>query len=110
MDDARFARELVRDQAGRRLAGDRAVRAALWEKGVAPEEADRALEAAGDEAARALELASRRAMRLGNAGADTASRRIYGLLLRRGYGPSVARDATRKALADLLGTDLGTGE
>ena len=34
---------------------------------------------------------------------QAAHRRLYGLLLRRGYGPDVARDAARKALAEALG-------
>jgi hypothetical protein len=29
-----------------------------------------------------------------------AARRLYGLLVRRGYGPDVARDACRRALED----------
>ena len=101
IDDARFAREVVRDQAGCKLSGDRAVRAALRQKGVAPEEVERALEAAGDEPERALALAVRRVGRSRSPDPEAEFRRIYGLLIRRGYGPGVARDATRAALAGL---------
>jgi len=84
IDDARFAREVVRDQAGRKLSGDRAVRAALRQKGVAPEEVERALEAAGDEPERALALAVRRVGRSRSPDPEAEFRRIYGLLIRRG--------------------------
>jgi len=102
VDDARFARELVADRAGRRLAGDRAVRYALLAKGVAGDIAAQAMEAAGDETARALALARKRAGRLGPFEPDAAYRRLYGLLVRRGFGPSVAREACRQALREVL--------
>ena len=107
VDDERFAREVVKDQAGRRLAGDRAIRAALREKGVAPEEVERVLGETPGEEARALELAERRAMRLEALPIEAAQRRILGLLLRRGYPPTLAREATRRALAGRL--DPGEG-
>ena len=102
VDDARFARELVADQAGRRLAGDRAVRYALMAKGVAGDVAAQAMESAGDEAERALALARKRAVRLAPSEPEAAYRRLYGLLLRRGFGPSVAREACRQALREAL--------
>jgi len=102
VDDARFAREVVADGAGRRLAGDRAVRYALRVKGVSAEVADQAMEAAGDEAERALALARKRAGRLADSPPDAAYRRLLGLLVRRGFGPSVAREACRVALREVL--------
>src|SRR5207245_1086982 len=93
------ARELVRDRAGRKLEGDRAIREALRLKGVAREEADRALADTGEEAARAAELAERQATRMAAVPMDAAYRRILGQLLRRGYSYATASDATRKALA-----------
>lgn len=99
IEDVRFARELVRDQASRRLAGDRAIRNALREKGVAADVAEGALREAGDEAGRANDLASRRAIRLSGLAPDAAHRRLYGLLVRRGFPPGVAAEATREALA-----------
>jgi len=102
VDDARFARELVADRADRRLAGDRAVRYALRAKGVAEDVAAQAMEAAGDEAERALALARKRAGRLGPSEPEAGYRRLYGLLLRRGFGPSVAREACRQALREAL--------
>ena len=102
VDDARFARELVADRAGRRLAGDRAVRYALLAKGVPRDVAAQAMEAAGDEAERALSLARKRAVRLSPSEPEAAYRRLYALLLRRGFGSSVAREACRQALREAL--------
>jgi regulatory protein len=100
IEDGRFARELVRDQAHRRLAGDRAIRGALRQKGVAPEVADSALWEAGDEAQRARDLATRRAARMTMLAPDAAYRRLYGLLVRRGFPSGLAADACRAALAE----------
>jgi regulatory protein len=102
IDDERFARELVRDQSERRRASTRAIRGALWEKGITGEVADGALADVGDEGERAAALARARAVRLSGLPPDAAYRRLFGLLTRRGYPPSVAREATRAALADLL--------
>jgi regulatory protein len=102
IDDERFARELVRDQSERRRASARAIRGALWEKGIRGEAADEALAAVGDETDRAVELARTRAGRLSALPPDAAYRRLFGLLTRRGYPPSVAREATRSALAEVL--------
>ncbi len=49
VDDERFARELVRDQVGRRMSGSRAIRAALRQKDVPTSVAEAALAEAGDD-------------------------------------------------------------
>jgi regulatory protein len=103
IEDQRFAREVVRDQATRRLQGDRSIRAGLLQKGVGRDIVDEALEEAGEESERAGELARRRAVRLGSLQPDAAYRRLYGFLLRRGYGSGVARDACRSALHEVFG-------
>jgi regulatory protein len=101
VDDDRFATELVRDRAGRRMAGPRAIRAALREKGVRQEAAERALaEVEGDERERALKLAESRAVRLAALAPDAAHRRLVGLLLRRGYDFTLARWAATEALGE----------
>jgi regulatory protein len=102
IEDGRFAREMVRDQAGRRLAGNRSIRAGLLQKGVAREIVDEALQDAGEESERALELARHRAARLSGLPPGAAYRRLFGLLVRRGYGPGVAREACTVALRDLV--------
>ena len=101
VEDGRFAREVVRDQAGRRASGDRAIRAALRQKGVAPEVIEAAIAEEGSgEDERALELARRRAARMGGLDPEAAFRRLHGLLVRRGYGPGLARDVARRALSE----------
>jgi len=102
VDDARFARAVVADRAGRRLAGDREIRMALRRGGVSEDTAVAAMAAAGDESERALDLARKRAARLSGLEPATAYRRLYGLLLRRGFGSRVAQDACRVALAEVL--------
>ena len=98
IDDARFAREMVRGMTGRRLAGDRGILASLAQKGVARDVADQAVTEAGDETERALELARRRAPRMAGLEPEVAFRRLYGLLVRRGFGPRLAAEACRTAL------------
>jgi regulatory protein len=110
VEDRRFADELVRDQAARQLSGNRAIRSNLLQKGVAREIVDAALEEAGGEEERARELAVRRAERLRGVEPEAAFRRLYGLLLRRGYGPGVARDASRAALQEVRGEGLPSEE
>jgi regulatory protein len=103
IEDRRFAREMVRDQAGRRLAGNRSIRVGLLQKGVAREIVDEALQDAGEESERAVELARQRAARLSGLPPEAAFRRLYGQLVRRGYGPGIAREACTAALSDLEG-------
>jgi regulatory protein len=102
IDDARFAQEVVRDQSKRRHASARAIRAALRQKGVAPAVADEALSTADTDEEQARALAESKAVRMGGLPPDAAYRRLYGLLLRRGYGHAVARDACRAALASVF--------
>jgi regulatory protein len=105
VDDARFARDVVRDQVGRRQAGDRVVRQALRQKGVGDPEIEEALGEAGalgSEPERALAFASRKAGRMARGDPEGAQRRLYGALLRRGYDPGTARDASRRALAEAM--------
>jgi regulatory protein len=103
IEDHRFAREVVRDQASRRLVGDRSIRANLLQKGVGRDIVDEALQEAGEESERAGELARRRAGRLVGLPPEAAYRRLHGFLLGRGYGPGVARDAGRAALNEVFG-------
>ena len=111
IEDGRFAREMARDQAGRRLAGNRSIRAGLLQKGVAREHVDEALQDAGDESERALELARQRAARLAGLDRETVYRRLYGLLVRRGYLPGTARAACTAALGEVLeGGSVPEGE
>jgi regulatory protein len=101
VNDERFAAELVRDRAGRRMAGPRALRAALREKGVSDDTAARAMaQVEGDERDRALHLAESRSARLTALAPEAAYRRLLGLLQRRGYGFDLARWAATQALKE----------
>ena len=107
VDDDRFARELVKDQVGRRMAGSRAIRAALRQKDVPAAVAEAALAEAGDDAEQARALAESRARRMTGVPPEAAYRRLYGMLLRRGHSPSIAREACREALAPVFGAEEG---
>jgi regulatory protein len=99
VDDRAFARSLAEHAFGNRLAGERSVRSALAGKGVAPEDVVTAIEEfGGTEEERALQLARSRAGRLASLPPERAFARLVGLLARRGYPPSVARQAARHAL------------
>ena len=99
IDDRAFARQ-VAEQAFGAHKGRRAVAAALAATGVARETISEVSESiGGDEQDRADELAAARAIRLRSVDAQTAFRRLTGLLARRGYTPDVARSAARKALS-----------
>ena len=102
VDDHRFARELVRQHADRRLSGDHAIRSALMRSGVAQDIAEESLPEAAEEQGRAVRLAQSRASRMAGLASDVAYRRLFGLLLRRGYAPDVAREASRRALQEAL--------
>jgi regulatory protein len=98
VDDERFADAVVEHHATVRLAGTRAVRAALLSRGLERDVADRALGGLGDDAGRARELAERRASRLGALSPEVAFRRLVDFLIRRGHSPAVARSAAAAAL------------
>ncbi len=102
VDDRAFARELAEFRFRGRLEGSRAVRTALWQKGLAPDVIDAAVaEAEGeeDEDARAGELARSRVGRLRSEPPEKAYARLLGFLQRRGYGYGPASRAARLALA-----------
>ena len=102
VDDERFARAVVEQEAGRRLSGRRAVASALAASGVDRDAARAALAELDDsdeERRRADELARARAARLVGLPPEAAFRRLASLLARRGYAPGICRDAARRALA-----------
>jgi SOS response regulatory protein OraA/RecX len=80
------------------MAGNRAIRSALVQRGVDRNEIDRAVQAAGDDAHRAEALAEKLASKLRDREPLTAQRRILGQLLRRGYDHATARAAIARAL------------
>ena len=101
LDDAVLAEQLVHSATTRKGMGTRAIRQLLIKRSVAREVIDDVI--AGlpdDDAERALEFARGKARSLVRYDDETATRRLMGMLARRGFGGSVAGKAARTALAD----------
>jgi regulatory protein len=106
IDDAAFARDWVSSrQAGRGLAR-RALSAELRAKGVEPEVAAEAVGEVDDEDERAaaLRLVERRLGGMRRLDRATATRRLMGMLARKGYNGGLAAAVIREAL-DSAGAD-----
>ncbi len=103
LDDGDFARQWVEARAGRKLGRNRIARE-LRDKGVSAEEAEAALTALDeeDQLDAAVQLAEKTLCRAkpGEMPAKTAQR-VIAMLLRRGYGYDLARQALEKASASL---------
>ena len=100
IDDAAFARAWVSSrQAGRGLAR-RALSSELRAKGVDPEVAAEAVEAVDDddERAAASRLVERRLRGMARLDRATATRRLIGMLARKGYAGGLAAAVVREAL------------
>ncbi|MGR7023311.1 regulatory protein RecX [Geodermatophilus sp. URMC 62] len=110
IDDAAFARAWVSSrQAGRGLAR-RALKAELRAKGVDGEDAEQALALVDDEDERtsARRLVERRLPSLRRVDRVTATRRLVGMLARKGYGGGLAGAVVREVL-DETGFGRGSG-
>ncbi len=106
VDDEAFARRVIEHEVGSRGSGRRLVGSVLARSGVTPAVAAGALASLGDdEEERARDLAARRAKRMGSLEPAVAFRRLTSFLLRRGYGPEMARRAARSALEIDRGVD-----
>jgi regulatory protein len=101
VDDERFGRELA-EAKRRRGMGRRAGLAALRQKGVDRELAERIVQDVHpeDEADRAYHLARARLERVRGVPPDVAYRRAVAYLVRRGYEPIIATTAVRRAAAE----------
>ena len=111
IDDAAFARAWVDSrQAGRGLAR-RALQAELKAKGVEADVAAQAVEAvdADDERAAARRLVERRARSMQRLDRATATRRLVGMLARKGYGGGLAAAVVREVL-DAAGAEPNEAE
>jgi regulatory protein len=107
IDDAAFARAWVTSrQAGRGLAR-RALSAELRAKGVEPEVAAEAVEAVGDDDEReaARRLVERKVGAMRRLDRATATRRLMGMLARKGYNGGLAAAVIREALDDAGAAD-----
>ena len=99
VDDQAFARQFAEHRFGSRKEGSRAVAQGLRAAGIAPSLAEGVSQDASDaDEERAAELARSRASRLTGVAPEKAFARLSSLLMRRGYGPEIARSAARKAL------------
>lgn len=99
VNDAQFADDWVQQRA-RRGMGSYRIAQELRHKGIDSETAQEAIDAIDEE--EALRVATEQAVRfLGRGNPDTAKRRAYDSLLRRGYSYSMARTALETALAQI---------
>jgi len=110
LDDAALAEQLVHSATTRKDMGTRAVRQLLVKRLVSREAIETALaELPDDDAERALEFARTKARALARFDDATATRRLMGMLARRGFGGSSAGQAARSALAEARGSSGASG-
>ncbi|GAA4791535.1 hypothetical protein GCM10023200_28480 [Actinomycetospora chlora] len=101
VDDAAFAEQWVSSRHRHQGLGKRALAGELHRKGVDRETATTAIDEIGrdDERARARELVERRLPSLARHDDTVASRRLVGMLARKGYDAGVAYAVVREALS-----------
>ena len=106
VDDEAFARQFAEHRFGSRKEGSRAVAQGLRAAGIDPSLAEAVShQAPDDDEERAADLARSRVSRLSGVSPEKAFARLSSLLMRRGYGPQIARSAARKALEIPVGDD-----
>ncbi|MGC5222022.1 regulatory protein RecX [Micromonospora sp. DT81.3] len=110
LDDGVLAEQLVYAATTRKDMGTRAVRQLLVKRLVSREVIDAVIaELPDDDAERALEFARAKARALTRYDDATATRRLMGMLARRGFGGSAAGQAARAALAEARGSSGASG-
>lgn len=102
VDDEAYAQMLVHSRQESKGLARRALAAELAKKGVDKEIADEALDAIepDDEEERARALVARRLPRLHGLDSEVQTRRLAGMLARKGYPPGLAFRVVREALND----------
>jgi regulatory protein len=102
VDDAAFAEQWVDSRHRHRGLGRRALADELRRKGVDNETAGVALAELGqdDERARARDLVDKRLPSLARFETAVATRRLVGMLARKGYGGGLAYEVVREAMAE----------
>ncbi len=103
VDDGQYARDRIEELLGQSRKGPQALVHALIQDGVAAEAAERAVaeRLEGEDLGEwAREVASERAERMRDVEQDTARRRLYGYLRRRGFGDAEALRAIDEALEE----------
>ena len=101
LDDAVLAASIVRSRHGERGVSRRGIASELARKGFTPEQIEQALTQISDvdERAAAHGLASKRWRQMGDLNPTVKTRRIVGMLSRKGYGPGLAYEVV-KTVAD----------
>ena len=102
IDDVAFAEMLVRSKQAERGLARRALAQELRTKGIDPEIAAETLDGIDEEAerARARQLVDKKLRTMHGLGVDVQTRRLAGMLARKGYSSGVAYAVIRDALAD----------
>jgi regulatory protein len=102
IDDAAFAQRFAATRHAERRMAPRAITAQLRRRGVADETIADAVSVIDTDSERrtARELVEAKLARLSGLDSSVATRRLTGLLARRGYSSSVAFAAVREALAE----------
>ena len=107
VDDEEFSRSWVEQRQRSRGLGRRALAQELRRKGISPETASEALAAVGpdEERAAAAELVRRRLATMRGLTVDAQTRRLAGMLARKGYPAGLAFAVVREALDAELSAD-----
>ncbi len=102
LDDRRLAEEIVRIETERKGKGRSAIVAELRRRGIEADDFDDVMAEldSDDELDRAREFVLKKLSSLRNVDDETAKRRLYGALARRGFGGDVVRTAVAEGMVD----------
>lgn len=102
INDAEFARTVVRSKQAERGLARRALRHELSKRGVSDDDAKAALESVttDDEITSARALVHKKLRSMAGLERDVKIRRLAGMLARKGYGPGVAMSVVREVLLE----------
>lgn len=102
INDAEFARTVVRSKQAERGLARRALRHELSKRGVSDDDARAALEAVSteDEMVSARHLVHKKLRSMSGLERDVKVRRLASMLARKGYGPGVAMSVVREVLLE----------
>lgn len=99
VNDRKLAELLKRDAIERRHFGPHGVRRLLLKKGIPPEVINSVAGEDEDYAGAARRLVEKKLRLMGDCSEDTAKRRLWGLLSRRGFAPDEIRQVLRNYFA-----------
>lgn len=96
LDDAAFARAWIESRPG---VGAHRLRADLLRRGVGRSVVDQVLSVSADRTGEAFKAAEARYRRMAGLDPQTARRRLYAFLIRRGFDYGIAEEAVRRAVS-----------